>query len=313
MARPRPRPNAHLNVRAVESVLESLRRELVRGQRNLARDPRGTVEGAVTQLLSLGRARPAHSEVKDPDRRTYRIDALAQVSGVTVRNIRAYQERGLLPPPERRGRVAFFDDAHLSRLRIIASMLERGYTTAHITEMLSAWEGGKDLADVIGLEQALLPTDPEVRPETVSKHAARELAGGDADLAGLADAGLVELHGDDVRVLRPDLLRAFAELRDFGVPTTAMVRLHAEILVHVDAITRLLVDEGVRQVGPRFVGEKEPTSEEVGELVMTLTRFRTLAMTALTASVGSSLERTVEDLLASYLAEYVKHAGAEVG
>src|SRR5690349_6782365 len=211
-----PRPVPAINARAVESVLEPLRRELRRGQRNLARDPRGTIEAAVQQLLSLGGARTAADPpvtIPDPDRRTYRIDELARITGITVRNIRAYQERGLLPPPERRGRVALFDDAHVSRLKIIASMLERGYTAAHISEMLAAWAQGKDLADVLGLEGALVAAHVGDDPYTTTKDEARELAGGEVELAVLADAGLIEVTSDQARILRPDLLRAFAEMR----------------------------------------------------------------------------------------------------
>lgn len=296
---------APINPRAVESVLDSLRREIRRGQRQLARDPRGTVEAAVKQLLSLGRARPAE-EGRDPDRRTYRIDELARISNVTVRNIRAYQERGLLPPPERVGRVALFDDTHLSRLKIITSMLDRGYSSAHITEMLTAWEGGKNLSDVLGLEGALVAAHVGDDPVNVTRDQARELAGGEVDLAVLADAGLVELTGDRARIVRPDLLRAFAEMREFGMPTKALLRLHNEVSVSVDEITRLLVDAAVRQVGPRFLGEQEPTSEEVGELVTMLTRFRELALSTVTATLAASMERTVEDLLSSYLAQMLK-------
>ena len=54
----------------------------------------------------------------------FSIDALARETGSTVRNIRAYQDRGLLPPPERRGRKGIYNDAHLSRLRIINRLLE---------------------------------------------------------------------------------------------------------------------------------------------------------------------------------------------
>ena len=43
----------------------------------------------------------------------YRIDELAQQAGTTVRNVRAYQERGLLSPPRRQGRAGLFDDGHL--------------------------------------------------------------------------------------------------------------------------------------------------------------------------------------------------------
>ena len=59
--------------------------------------------------------------------RQLRIDDLARESGVSVRNVRAYQERGLLQPPQRVGRVAFYGEEHLKRLSVIVSLLERGY------------------------------------------------------------------------------------------------------------------------------------------------------------------------------------------
>lgn len=303
---------APINPRSVETVLDTLRRELRRGQRQLARDPRGTVETAVKQLLSLGRAR-SEAPNRDPDRRTYRVDELARASNVTVRNIRAYQERGLLPPPERVGRVALFDDTHLSRLKIITSMLDRGYSSAHITEMLTAWEHGKDLADVLGLEGALVAAHVGEDPETMTRAAASELAGGEVDLAVLADAGLVELKRDTARVLRPDLLRAFAEMRESGMSTKELVRLHSAVSMSVDEITRRLVDAGIRQLGSRFADGHEPTSHEVGELVALLTRFRVLALTTVTTTLEASLERTVEDVLGDYLAQFVAQRESGLG
>lgn len=302
-------PLPQINARAVDAVLESLRR----GHRQLARDPRGTVEGAVKQLLSLGRSRDDSAQAPDPDRRTYRIDELASLSGVTVRNIRAYQERGLLPAPERRGRVALFDDAHLSRLRIITSMLERGYSAAHITEMLSAWEQGKDLADVIGLEGALVSPRVGDDPVAVSRDEARELSGGEVEMALLADAGLLELTGETARLIRPDLLHAFAEMRGFAVPTKDMVRLYRDLQVSIDQITRRLVDEGVEQVAHRFLGHTEPSSEEVGELVMMLTRFRELALGAVGATLARSLEARIEEVLGDYLAAVVRDSATGAG
>jgi DNA-binding transcriptional MerR regulator len=81
----------------------------------------------------------------------YRIADLARESGIPVRNIRLYQERRILPPPVRRGRVGIYSDAHLERLRLIARLLGRGYTLAHVQELTSAWEQGRDLGDVLGL------------------------------------------------------------------------------------------------------------------------------------------------------------------
>jgi DNA-binding transcriptional MerR regulator len=97
---------------------------------------------------------------------SYRVDDLAHLTGVTVRNIRAYQERGLLHHARRVGRVSLYDDTHVARLRIITSMLDRGYTSAPILELLAAWEGGRDLADVLGLDHPLAP--PRREPGTAA-------------------------------------------------------------------------------------------------------------------------------------------------
>lgn len=293
-----------LNLRAVDTVLESLRR----GQRQLARDPKGTVDAAVRQLLSLGRGREPQTAGQ-----TYRIDDLARASNVTVRNIRAYQERGLLHAPRREGRVAIFDDSHLSRLKIITSMLERGYTSVHITEMLTAWEGGHDLADVLGLEKALVPPRLEDAPATMTLAEVRELTLDKEALQTYIDVGLVEIKGARALVRRPDLLRAFAEMRGFGMPTEALVKLHSEVSMAVDEISKALVNEAVRQVGDRFLGGTDPTSEEVGELVGTLTRFRELAMSTVMGTLGESMERTIEDLLAVYLAQALPNQDENAG
>jgi DNA-binding transcriptional MerR regulator len=82
----------------------------------------------------------------------YRLDELASLSGLSARNIRAYRERGLLDPPRREGRSAFYDDRHLTQLRIINELLRKGFTSAHIAEFLSSMRDGQDLADVLGLQ-----------------------------------------------------------------------------------------------------------------------------------------------------------------
>jgi DNA-binding transcriptional MerR regulator len=85
----------------------------------------------------------------------YRLDELASASGVSVRNIRAYRERGLLEAPRRQGRSAYYDDRHLSQLRTINELLRKGFTSAHIAEFLSSTRQGHDLADILGLQQAI--------------------------------------------------------------------------------------------------------------------------------------------------------------
>ena len=61
-------------------------------------------------------------------RREYRMEELARLAGISVRTLRFYRERKLIPPPRREGRIAWYDDHHLARLRTITALLERGCT-----------------------------------------------------------------------------------------------------------------------------------------------------------------------------------------
>ena len=86
----------------------------------------------------------------------YRLQDLARVSGVSARNIRAYRERGLLDPPRRVGRSALYDDYHLSQLNTISELLAKGFTSTHIAEFFTSMRQGSDLADILGLQRAML-------------------------------------------------------------------------------------------------------------------------------------------------------------
>lgn len=78
------------------------------------------------------------------------------MSGVSARNIRAYRERGLLDPPRRVGRSALYDDYHLSQLNTISELLAKGFTSTHIAEFFTSMRQGSDLADILGLQRAML-------------------------------------------------------------------------------------------------------------------------------------------------------------
>src|SRR5690242_20615686 len=81
-------------------------------------------------------------------RAEYRVSDLARLAGTTTRNIRAYRERGLLPPPHLTGRTGWYDDTHLARLRLVTRLLQRGYTLGNIAELLAAWESERPVGDV---------------------------------------------------------------------------------------------------------------------------------------------------------------------
>jgi DNA-binding transcriptional MerR regulator len=283
---------------AVEAALEALRR----GQRRVARNPRAAVEAAVTQLLRGAFRGPGDGAAHGTE---YRIDDLARRSGVTTRNIRAYTERGLLPPARRSGRISLFNDNHIARLTIITSMLERGYTSSHIREMLDAWEHGKDLSEVLGLETALIRPWGEEEPETVTIAEARELAGGKSELDRLVADKLATVRGQQVTLHRPNLLRAFAEMRGYGMPMDTVLRVHERIEPMLDEISSILVNAGAAHVAESMTTDSITDSEDLAGLIAMLVRFRTLAMTSVTATLGHSLETTIEKMLGDHLTTIV--------
>ena len=79
------------------------------------------------------------------------VDALASRAGVPVRTIREYQTEGLLPAPERRGRVGIYQLTHLRRLELIGRLQARGYSLAGIRDLVTSWRDGADLGEVLGL------------------------------------------------------------------------------------------------------------------------------------------------------------------
>ncbi|MFE3770320.1 MerR family transcriptional regulator, partial [Streptomyces sp. NPDC059122] len=125
---------------------------------------------------------------EQPPTAEYRIEDLAHLSGATVRTIRAYQDRGLLPRPERRGRANVYGDTHLARLRQIADLLDRGYTLASIKELLDAWDAGRGLGGVLGLVAEIDGPWTDEQPTRISRADLDSAFGGTPNEQAVAEA-----------------------------------------------------------------------------------------------------------------------------
>ena len=234
----------------------------------------------------------------------YRIDELARLAGATVRNVRAYQDRGLLPPPRRQGRVGWYGEAHLARLRVIAELLRRGYTLSNIGELLAGWEQGRDLSQLLGLEAALVAPWSE---EKASILARSELVGllGEEGTAMLVDAAaaahIVEVDGDRVRVPNPRMLEGAAVLIDAGVPLDVVVDLGTHLATAVDGIAARYV----RVVDRHVFGEAPgaPGDDDLARLTGLVNRLRPLARQVVDAELAVAMERRVEAVLSDRLEE----------
>jgi DNA-binding transcriptional MerR regulator len=282
----------------IAGVLANLRRT----PRRVRRQSREFIETAVSQLFDAAAHHP-HGAAGTGE---YRIDELARLAGTTTRNIRVYRDRGLLHPPLRVGRIALFNDTHLTRLRLITSMLDRGYNIAHVREMLNAWEQGKDLADVLGLESAIVGTWATEKPETMPLADARRLVDDTNAFDRLVKLGVIRVDGSQATVVRPKLIKAFNEIRGYGVSIDTLVDLHEQIVPLVDQISEMLVSAGAEHVTNRIKpGEPLPPETEIAELITMLVRFRTQAVASVAATLASSIESTIESLASRILADYL--------
>src|SRR5437762_11504463 len=93
------------------------------------------------------------------------IDEVAQRTGMTVRNIRAHQSRGLLPPPEIEGRTGYYGPEHIARLELIAEMQADGFNLAAIKRLLEASSGSE--SQVLGFRRAVVAGEEE-DPELIT-------------------------------------------------------------------------------------------------------------------------------------------------
>lgn len=253
-------------------------------------------------------ARPAEEE---PASAEYTIDELARLAGTTVRNVRAYQDRGVLPPPERRGRTGIYTDVHLGRLRLIAQLLDRGYTLANIGELLSAWEQGRGLGQLLGLEAAVTSPWTDEAPAVLSTDELREKFGGAFSQPALSkalDTGVLERDGERFRVPSPQLLHVGAELAAAGVPMDALLDVVTSVRKHLDGVAEELVRLVAEHVFDRRYGpDRLPPPADAPALAELVLRLRPLARMTFNAEIAHAMERAATRVLGERLARVLDH------
>ncbi|MEY2474874.1 MAG: hypothetical protein QOG87_189 [Actinomycetota bacterium] len=237
------------------------------------------------------------------------IDELARRAGTTSRNVRAYQERGLLPPPERTGRVGMYGEGHLARLRLIANLTERGFSLASIAALLRAWERGHSIRDLLEVEEAVTSLD-EAPPVVVSlDELAEQFGAADAEATARAvELGLLEpvpnddgTVGTDVLVTAPELLEIGAELVQLGIPVGAVVDEAAALIADATRVADRFVglfttyvvdpylDKGLSDAELRSLAEKVRAARPLGARALE----RSLAR-AMTLRLADEVSRIVE-------------------
>ena len=250
----------------------------------------------------------------DQTKHEYTIDQLAWTVGATVRNVRAYQERGLLPAPEKRGRTGIYTDAHLARLRMIQRLLDRGYTLNSIGELLQAWQQGRDLGDLLGLEDAITrPFVEEIPDYVTTADLIKRFKKFSPDLITQAiELGLLIPEGRNrYRVTSPRLLTAGEELSRIGIPLSELFVVVGGLRNNVERVADSLVQLVAEYVFDRHWKDTLPPKDEVGKLAEVIWRLRPLVDMAVQPEVARAMEKALEKILGDRLELIAKHYQVE--
>jgi DNA-binding transcriptional MerR regulator len=242
----------------------------------------------------------------------YRVDELARAAGTTVRNVRAYQDRGLLPPPRREGRVGFYNEAHLARLNLIGRLLDRGFSLSNIAELIAGLERGHDLGQLMGLEEAVTSPWSDEVPTHMSPQELLDLFGPAASLEALTEAvemEILEIDGDRFKVNSPRLLHAGAELAAAGIPLDVVGDELRRLRRDVDGIASRFVEMAAKQIFDRY-GDDLPPAEDVPRLADLVWRLRPLAEMVVDAELARAMERHAKETLGQHIQRAVDHQSA---
>jgi DNA-binding transcriptional MerR regulator len=236
-------------------------------------------------------------------RKRLTIDQLARRVGMTVRNVRAYQSRGLIPPPDLSGRTGYYRREHVARLELIKDLQAEGFNLDGIKRLLDSGSGGS-VGDVLDFTRALLTPFGDERPRVVDARSFTERWGDELtpELARrvLALGVIRELDEGRYEVRSPRLNQASEELANLGVPMEKAVEITTILKRHAEAVARAYVELFLEHVWRPFERSGEP-SEEWPRVREALDRMRPLAGESLLAMFQLVMTDAVEEALQAEL------------
>ena len=225
------------------------------------------------------------------------VDELAAVTGMTVRTTRYYAGLGLLPPPARRGRMAYYSAQHRARLELIRALQDHGFTLAAIEKYLARLPVDASVED-LAVQRAMLTSWKSGGHEVVTRkqletRAGRKLGGDQIDRL---EATMGVRPTDDGRY---EVLPAFdvaVKSLDLDIPVDSLVAAGEAITRHMDALadelTAILKD---RVLTPYLDSAK--TDSDKARFEQTMSRLRQLTLEA----VVSGFQRAANQVISRSL------------
>jgi DNA-binding transcriptional MerR regulator len=223
------------------------------------------------------------------------IEDLARDTGLTVRNIRSHRTMGLLPPPDVRDGVGYYDDEHVDRIRLIGELQAEGFNLKGIKRLLDETHSpassllgfrrtlsspfASETAVIVTLEELVEKLGYDAAPETVAR--------------ALEVSSLVPLGDGRFEVPSPSLLQAAEELVRRGIglePALSLLELAQETC---DTLARSFIEVFVARVWKPFQESGYPQAQW-SEVAETIDRLRPLASQAMLAIFQQAIAREIE-------------------
>jgi DNA-binding transcriptional MerR regulator len=231
------------------------------------------------------------------DEPTLTVDELAARAGVTVRTIRFYGTRGLLPPPSiGPRRVGHYGPGHLSRLALIEELQHQGMTLAAIERYLERLPDDLSAHD-LAMHRALVASwSPDVAEEASRADLERRMGRGlsEDDIDRLAAMGVLERAAAGGYRIDPGLLRLGAQLLDVPIAHETILAARTVLVEHTRSaareLTRLFRDE----VWNPYL-ERESDPEQVAAMKSLSAHMRPMVVQALVTAFQRSLKEELRD------------------
>ncbi|MDB4989337.1 MAG: putative transcription regulator protein [Myxococcaceae bacterium] len=224
----------------------------------------------------------------------YTIDELSALARVPSRTIRFYQSKGALSSPEIRGRVAFYGNAHVERLKLIAQLQDRGLRIDAIRGLVKSIDRGElDMAEWLGVEQQLQASWAHDHARTVTESELITLAGSSRPglIADLTRIKLVERRGDVYIVESPALLAIAMKLEAVGIDHETAAEAAEIVKKHLGKAVSELTQFFLKRARDGFVETAQPAK--------LFEALRPMGIEAVRIIFGKQMEAALRKLLES--------------
>jgi DNA-binding transcriptional MerR regulator len=234
------------------------------------------------------------------------VEQLAYETGMSVRNIRNHQSRGLLPAPEVRARTGYYGPAHVARLRLIQEMQAEGFKLSAISRLIG--EHGADADRFVGLRKAVTAPIAAESPEVLTREELAERFDGDDErlLTKAKKLGvLIDLGEERYEAPSPALLQAAEDVLKMGISLPAALAAIEKLSRSSHTAARSFVDLFLEELWKPFDEAGRP-DEGWAEITESIERLRPLAVEAMVATFRPILNEEIDKAFGEILERQAK-------